>query len=459
MTKDIYAHMICLLFAISAATKLQAQNVLKIQTGATLSCIGGAIITLTDMDFENDGIVNHGIGQSAFVFNGTANNTILGTSSPLFDRLHLAKTGSGKVTLQRSIQIGSAITFGTGILDLNAQNVFLETTASLLGESETSHITGINGGYVQIVTALIAPSVAHPGNLGVEISSTRDLGLVTIRRGHQSQKNAFGFGNTIFRYYDIVPDNNTALNARLRFNYLDAELNGLNENALTLFTSSDNRNWANVGFVARNSTSNYAEQENLNSFHRFTLSEANNPLPLIWGSLNTQCISGKTLITWKTLQEQNTAVFVIRRSMNGNDWTNIGSLPAAGNSQTTQSYSYTDPLTLDGTTYYQIAQQDLDGRQTYSPVLTSKCAQPEHIKVYPNPAQNNCWVSIQSERGHTISMHLYNPQGALLQQQVVKISRGNNVLALSLTNYPKGVYSLVCTWSDGKVKVIKVNKQ
>lgn len=456
--KNIYTHIVCLLVAVSITIISQAQNVLKVQTGATLSCTGGAIITLTDMDFDNDGDFNQVAGQGAFVFNGTANNTISGTSSPLFDKLQLVKTDSGKLTLQQHIRISSAISFGGGILDLNAKNILLAPTASLLGESEASHITGINGGYVQIIHTLAAPSNANPGNLGIGITSASNLGSVIIRRGHQSQKTGSGNGNTIFRYYDIIPVNNTALNARLRFNYLDAELNGLQEMRLSMWASSDNQLWTNLGFSARNTTSNYIEQVGINSFHRFALTETTNPFSLIWEAFNTQCISGKTQITWNTLQEQNTTVFVVRRSIDGITWTNIGSLPAAGNSQFALSYSFTDPQASADAVYYQILHEGPDRRQTYSPVLTSQCEQSESFKVYPNPTQGNCWVNIQSERSHTVSIHVHNAQGALLKKQLVEIQSGINVFELSLANYPKGVYTLMFTWSDGRVKVIKVEK-
>src|SRR5262245_2103367 len=117
VNKNIFTHLVCLLVAISATITLQAQNVLKVQTGATLSSTNGAIITLTNMDFDNDGDFNQGAGQGTFVFKGAANNIISGASSPRFDRLQLVKTDSGKLILQQNIRIGSAISFGGGTLD------------------------------------------------------------------------------------------------------------------------------------------------------------------------------------------------------------------------------------------------------------------------------------------------------------------------------------------------------
>ena len=458
MHKNFQTQFTSLLFAIGATISLQAQNVLKVEAGTVISSTGGVVISLNDMDLDNDGIFNQGNGQGILVFKGTINSFISGSASPQFDILQLSKTGGGKLILQRGIQIGSSITFDSGILDLNGQNILLSPSGLLINESENSRITGSNGGYVQIIRTLNAPTSVNLGNLGVVFSSTKNLGSVIIRRGHQTQTNVFGNGNTIFRYYDIIPANDVDLNAKLRFNYLDAELNSLNENDLTIWSSFNNQHWTNLGFAARNTNSNHVDQEGVNRFNRLTLTGTSNPLPLIWGSFNTKCVAGQTWISWKTLQEQNTAFFIVRRSTNANTWSNIGSIPAAGNNQSTKSYSYTDHQSLVGTTYYQVLQQDLDGRQTYSPVLVSRCGEEESIIAYPIPAQNNCWVSIQSERSNTVSMQLFNGQGALLKQQVVEIMTGNNVFELSLANYPRGVYSLVCTWSDGRVKVIKVEK-
>ena len=449
----------CLLCtACFAVTAIQAQTVMKVQSGVVIATTGGAVIMLNNMDLNNDGTISQSTGQGSFLFNGNTNSTISGTSSPLFDILQIAKTGTARLTLQQGIQIGSRITFTSGIINLNSQNILLQPAAFLNGESETSHITGTSGGYVQITNTLNAPSAVDAGNLGAVITSTQNLGSTIIRRGHVSQTNANGGGNSILRYYDIIPTNNTSLNAGLQLRYLNAELNGLDENSLVLYKSTDNTHWTSQGFDSRDVTSNYVAKAGLADFSRWTLSSPANALPLLWSSFNTQCITGATRISWKTQQEQNTASFVVRRSTDGITWTDIGSVPAAGNSQTTLSYTYTDQQSPAGTGYYQLLQRDIDDRQTYSPVLITQCRQPESIKVYPNPVQNTCWVNIQSETSQVINLRVYDSRGALLKQQATEIQAGNNQFALSLNNFTPGSYSLVVTRSDGKVKVIKLQK-
>jgi hypothetical protein len=81
-----------------------------------------------------------------------------------------------------------------------------------------------------------------------------------------------GDGSSIQRYYDILPSNNTALNAKLRFKYFDAELNGYDENTMALWKSSDMINWSKQGFTYRDATNNYVEKTGIADFSRWTLS-------------------------------------------------------------------------------------------------------------------------------------------------------------------------------------------
>ena len=81
----------------------------------------------------------------------------------------------------------------------------------------------------------------------------------------------------IYRYYDIQPANNANLNATLRFNYFNTELNGINESALQLFNSMNNTNWFNLSFTSKDATTNFVEKSGINLFSRFTLSAGKNP--------------------------------------------------------------------------------------------------------------------------------------------------------------------------------------
>jgi hypothetical protein len=448
---------ILLVLAIaSGSLAAQSQNVVKVQTGAILKTTGGATITLLDMNLDNDGTID----QSSFRFNGTANNTISGTSTPIFDLLEIAKTGSAKLSLNRGITISSSLQFSSGLIDLNNNNILLQPGALLNGESETSRIIGPTGGYVEITKNLNNPSSANPGNLGALITSTQNLGNTTIRRGHTVQSSGGGLSTSIQRYFDIVPTNNAALNATFRFRYFDAELNGLDENTLVMWKSTDNVVWTNQGFTNRDAAGNYVEKNGLADFSRWTLSTAfNSPLPVQFVLFNVKCEGSRVMIHWKTAQEINASHFEVQRSSNGSDWTTIGTLQAAGNSSLPQSYSFIDNSPLLSGALYRIAEFDLDGKKQYTSINRADCGNVETWKAWPNPVDQQLFLTISVVNGSQAMIRLFDSRGALLREQRNTLMSGSNQLNVDMQRLPAGTYHVVATWDNGQtqrsVKIIK----
>jgi len=426
-----------------------------VNNGATIVTTPGTYLVLEDLSFLNNGVFDQTAGT--VMFRGGTQTSVAGSTTPTFYSLNLNKPGS-TLQLHTAIIIRNELQFTNGLLQLNTHNIILDHAALLNGETETSHITSNTGGYVEITKVLDVPSADDPGNLGAAITSSQNLGLVTIRRNHRSQTNGTGTGKSILRHFEIIPGNNTALNATLRFKYLDAELNGLDENLLTVWKRGSTGTWTNLGRTSNSTAANYVELAGISDLARFTLSIPGNALPLVWGSFNTQCFSGQVRLSWKTEKEYNTVSFIIRRSTNGRDWSVIATLPAAGNSNTALTYTYADQQSLQGTSYYQVQQQDIDGIQTFSPVLINKCGIEDGLKVYPNPVKRSCWISIQSATGGEIMMQLYDTKGALVLQRRETIQSGNSQLQLHLDHLTPGSYSLVVTQADKKIKVARIEK-
>ena len=460
MKKKLFPWCLLITLCIVATTIVSAQNVLKITSGAIFKTTGGAVITLQDVDLDNDGTISQAVGEGVFKFTGTQNNTIAGTSAPLFDILEIAKTGSAKISLLRTVNVGSAINFTSGLIDLNNNNLFLQPLALLNSESEFSRIIGSNGGFIEITNTLNAPSSANPGNLGAILSSSQNLGSTIIRRGHTSQVNGFGIGSSILRYYDILPTNNAGLNATLRFQYLDAELNGFDENTIVLWKSANNTTWTQQGFTSRNTSSNYVEKTAIADFSRWTLSSANNPLPVQFLLFNVRCTGNNVMINWKTAQEQNTDRFIVEKSTDGIRWTNIGTVPAAGNSSIERSYSYNDNSLVAGGTMYRIAEYDIDGRIQYTSIIRSDCEAKDSWKIWPNPVQEMLWVNITTTRASSATIKIFDSKGSLVRSQRNALLPGTNQLNIDMQKLPAGTYHVTVEWSNGQtqksVNVIKM---
>jgi hypothetical protein len=194
----------------------------------------------------------------------------------MISNLQLNKTNNSQLALNNHINIGNTVNFISGLLDLNGNNILMNGTANIIGESETSRIIGPNGGYVEINQLLNTPSTANPGNLGAIITSPSNMGIVTIRRGHLAQSGN-GLSSSINRYFNIIPATNNNLDATLRIKYFDAELNGQPEEWLGMYQTCpefDNGLWINLGFTSVNAFTNFVEYAGLNSLCKHTLSQS-----------------------------------------------------------------------------------------------------------------------------------------------------------------------------------------
>jgi hypothetical protein len=334
---------------------------------------GNVYTVLSDIDFHSDAGLE--MNNGLFKFTGKADNSITGSQKLVFYAMEVDKQNPRKITLTRDISVSSSLVFTSGLLDLGNANVELILDGHLKGESESSRIVSSGNGQIFKTILLNAPNAADPGDLGISITSSQNLGSTTIRRGHQSQTNGSGTGNSIFRYYDIVPANNITLDATLRFEYLDAELNGLAENTLVLWKSADNSNWTNEGYTNRDMAANYVEKTGITGFSRWTLSSVGNALPVTGLKLSGRWHNDLVQLNWITLTENNNRHFYIERKYSTETaFTVVGiqnSLHPGGNSQVPSNYQWSDPAAADkGIIYYRLKQVDFDGAFTYSNIIT-----------------------------------------------------------------------------------------
>jgi len=422
---------------------LQVNAQLQISPGTRWNSNNTTYIVLENMGLQYDAATT--LLDNYFKFTGNSNSTISGSQLPIFRSIELAKNGAAKLVLQRSFNLTQSFTFNGGLCDLNGFDIFMESSAFLNNESETSRIMG-SGGYVRMSASLNAPSSANPGNLGVVISSSQNLGAVIIQRGHQSQTNGNGLGNSILRYYDITPNNNSALNATLRLNYFNAELNGLDENSLVFWKSSNNLNWTNEGFTTRNTTTNYVEKTGIAAFSRWTLSSIGNILPVTGLSLSGKWKNNAAELNWTTLAEYNNHYFNIERKYaNENNFVTVGkknSLHADGNSQSPSYYHSIDPASDNrGAIFYRLRQVDIDGKFSYSNTISigPDAAKVFIEKIYPTvTVQQSIYVEVGNMNLHQMEISLYDMTGRVLLKKKLKYESQ----LLQLPTLTAGVYQL-----------------
>ncbi len=432
-----------ILFLFLCCTGVNAFSQLHIGNGAQLTVLGNTTITLSDVGIVNNGSFNAGSGTVRFA--GMAHADIEGSVPVRFHNLRLAKSVAGAtISLHQDIEVSNEIGFGPGMLNLNDRYLDLGQNGMIVNEQENSRIYTNGTGEVLIRQILNAPVEADPGNIGVSITSSQNLGMVTISRGHISQTNGNGQGNSILRYYAISPVNNSSLNATVRLRYFEGELNGLDEATLMMWSSPNATTWTNLGYTSRDAVANYVEMTGINSLARFTLSSPANPLPLTGLVLSGRWENGRSELMWKTLTEFNNSHFDIERRYNDQqDFSVIGrrySINPNGTSQNASTYYYTDNAAANrGIIYYRLQQADLDGRISYSNTIAlSPGNNRMFISYVTNSGINNNNVFIQTGDMDLQNMEIFVQDAAgkiYLRKQASYESQ-----QLSLPVMAKGIY-------------------
>jgi Secretion system C-terminal sorting domain len=244
-------------------------------------------------------------------------------------------------------------------------------------------------------------------------------------------------------------NNTNPFSGSVQINYTDgAGLNSIPENQLTLNIHNGTA-WIAYPATTRDGTNNFVLTSSISStgLNELTLANSLTPLPLAWLSFTAIKQNQTVLLKWATAQEQNTRNFTVQHSANGINWSGIGLLPAAGNSNSTSNYSYVHSNPITGINYYRILQTDLDNRNSYSIIRTLKFTKTdEPFTVMGNPVTNDV-LTVQVNT--FINLALYTADGKLLWQEQVNAGTKN----IDVSRYAKGIYLLKANNTAQKVVI------
>jgi hypothetical protein len=141
-------------------------------------------------------------------------------------------------------------------------------------------------------------------------------------------------------------------------------------------------------------------------------------------------------LEWSTASEQNSNQFVVQHSTNGNDWTVLGRILAAGNSSSLKKYAYIHTSPVKGNNYYRIAQVDIDGKTNYSDTRTVKFTNDRlSFTVVSNVVSDD---ALQVEIVKTTTLSLYSAEGKLL----LKKQYAPGMQVINTSRYGAGIYYL-----------------
>ncbi|RYF20204.1 MAG: T9SS type A sorting domain-containing protein [Flavobacteriales bacterium] len=441
-------------YLLFCALPFTATAQMKVSNGTSIVITSGANINLNDisLDYANSNLYVDG----KLIFSGSANNQIIGNTS--IKNISLSKTTGNKLSLGSNVSLDGTFNFGSGLLDLNGYDLNLGTTGSLLNETNTSFATG-NAGYIIFNANLNNPSGINPGNIGVVITSPSNWGNTVIKRGNYALSD--GNNQTIKRFFDITPTNNSSLNATLKFLYLDgSELNSLQESQFRFALSSDNGiNWISLNNVTTNAPQNYVEVSGVNVLGRITLVNDFTTLPLSALTLSGKAQKGGVALKWLTLNEVDVSHFLTEKSYDGKKFNSFSQVGSKSNLSKDNNYGIDDRNPLLGINYYRITAVDKDGKITYSNILPVNFAltKKDQNSIYPNPTSKDINGSYYTPFAQQVKLSVISSIGRVELSKSVNATVGLNHFSFDVSILPAGAYFIQISNStiSNQLKFIK----
>lgn len=169
-------------------------------------------------------------------------------------------------------------------------------------------------------------------------------------------------------------------------------------------------------------------------------------LPVTLSSFSLVTEDGKVKLNWETLSESNSKEFIVERSLNGTDFTVIGTVPAAGNSSGTLHYTFKDRMP-GYINHYRIKLKDIDGKETSTRVLYVKVNEVSALQLEQKIVSNQ--LRFRVSNGNAVaSLEIYDMSGRL-QYAAKAVSTGMH--QLDITNWPAGKYIVRLLTREGQL--------
>ncbi len=412
-----------------------------------------------------------------YIYNGSAAQ-VSGDGLPSTTRNLTIDNASG-VTLSNSTGASGTLSFVTGNVITYTNTLSLGTSSSVLGTlSRTSgHVVGnfrrwvdntaasgvvfpvgtntiYNGISMDFTAAPSAGTITasfstgFPGVYGLPIIDAGD-NCSTIGSGWWTMSGGDGFGGGTYNIAAIAEG-----------------FSGITDYTLLHLFRRDNNGsvWKATGTHAApggNATVPVVNRQAVSALGEFGIASTGaNPLPVKLTRFEVKAQNGTAVIYWSTESEHNSDYFVVERSKDGSQYSDLKMTDAAGNSTVTKNYSITDPSPYQGGSYYRLRQVDFNGQKEYfgpkyfhlgtSGVATALPY--SSINASPNPFLTDLSLNFTSDVEGKCPMIITNTNGQVMYKGMLDVEKGKNVISLPLASQLlPGTY--VITLGEGKDRI------
>ena len=174
------------------------------------------------------------------------------------------------------------------------------------------------------------------------------------------------------------------------------------------------------------------------------------PLPVQLTAFSAKATETGVALKWETASEHNADYFEVQRAEGlAEGFRSLGQVKCAGNSTQKHAYQFVDAAAA-GLHYYRLRQVDIDGTESFSPVVAADAGLLAGLTAYPTLATHT--LNITGPAG--ARLHVFNQQGK--QVHIADIA-ANQQQQLDVSGLPEGMYFLRDVATGQSARFVKAN--
>ncbi len=459
---------------------------LILNDNSTSLSLGATTLTLNSDLTINDGAAISS-GTSTIVLSGSSVQRISGSgasTSVTFNNLTVNNTTVGNSDIQLGVDaiVGGILDFQQGVIESTSSNqvVFNDNaTVSYDGVAETAPSGIATDGNSYAVGPVLkigdddfvfpigdGARFARMGISSINTSSATDQYSAEYFFASQANvadpKNGAIVRVSGLEYWDLTNENGHSGEPLVTL-FWDAA-SEVTEPASLLVAHYNGASWddeGNGGTTGVAAGGTITSANNLSSFSPITLassSAAENPLPVTLVNFSGIALNNNVELSWTTATELNNDFFEIQHSLDGIQFSPIGTVEGNGDSNELLNYNYTHANPALGDNFYRLRQVDFDGEdetletiQVYNDFYYDGM----DVTVYPNPAKGeDVNIRIISGDSHTpFGLVIVDLDGKVIFEKTMEASTNLDQKLIKDITLKSGVY--IATFKQGDMVVSK----
>ena len=163
------------------------------------------------------------------------------------------------------------------------------------------------------------------------------------------------------------------------------------------------------------------------------------------------------MLTWSTNTEIDHERFIVEKSENGIDFSEIGTVTGGGSTEDLSLYNFLHIYPNEKRIFYRLREIDFNGVISYSDIVIFENKEPSLVHVVRLSdafASDEFSIKLDSYTEGNLQYNLKNWQGDQLDSQELTLTNGLNDINIDIKDLTVGIYKLDLVLNDKLLDVI-----